>query len=196
MENFNSTTNQEIKGTFVGREIKACVSNLVEFVLNTGSNGDMMVNDAPFTTDDIANMYFYPEHIGTYAKFKGGTEEEKDKETERLQDLISLHNDLMNDESGEETDNQGLEDINEKIQSEIEELENLNQESKEIYEWYVVSNYLGEKLEKKGEPTINDGYTTYWGRTTSGQAILLDHVISEICSDMEILDGQKSSWAK
>ena len=35
---------------------------------------------------------------------------------------------------------------------------------------------------------------TVWGRATTGQAILLDGVISEICSDMEILEGQANEW--
>ena len=50
---------------------------------------------------------------------------------------------------------------------------------KEIYERWVVSEYLKDKLKEKGEPII-DGYPNLWGRTCTGQAILLDNVITEI----------------
>ena len=64
----------------------------------------------------------------------------------------------------------------------------------EVFEWWMVSSYLCEKLKEKGCPIIE--YENIWGRTTTGQAILLDYVITEICSEMEILQGQKYSWEK
>lgn len=67
-------------------------------------------------------------------------------------------------------------------------------EPQEIYEYWLVSEYLGNKLKAKGEPVLEWGLHLIWGRTTTGQAILLDGVISEICEDMEILEGQKYSW--
>ncbi len=70
------------------------------------------------------------------------------------------------------------------------------QEPQEIYEWWIVTEYLYKKLIERGEAGIEWGNNCYWGRTSCGQAILLDHVISLICEEMEILDGQKYSWAK
>lgn len=67
---------------------------------------------------------------------------------------------------------------------------------KEIYEWWIVKEWLYKKLIAKGEAGLEWGNNCYWGRTTTGQAILLDSVISEICSEMEILEGQKYSWGK
>ncbi len=64
----------------------------------------------------------------------------------------------------------------------------------EIYEWWIVTSYLYEKLKEKGQPVLEWGNNYYWGRCTTGQAILLDGVISDICIDMEILEGQKYSW--
>lgn len=63
----------------------------------------------------------------------------------------------------------------------------------EIFEWWRVSPWLLEKLAAKGQPVIF--HESLWGRCTTGQAILLDSVISEICEDLEILEGQKHSWA-
>lgn len=66
-------------------------------------------------------------------------------------------------------------------------------EPQEILEWWIVTKHLYTKLKDKGEPVLEWGNNYYWGRTCSGQAIMLDGVISSICAEMEILDGQKYS---
>lgn len=105
---FNSSINQRIKEKFVHIHVKACVTNLVEFVLSNESG------NAPFSIDEIENYYSYPEYIGEYAKFSGGTEEQ--------------------------------------INNEIEELQSLETEPQEVSEWWIVSSYLGEKLNENGYP--------------------------------------------
>jgi hypothetical protein len=72
---------------------------------------------------------------------------------------------------------------------------NLDYEYLEPYEFWIVSDRLGEQLKEKGQIVVEFLGFTVWGRLTTGQAILLDHVISQICNDMEILEGQKYSWA-
>lgn len=72
----------------------------------------------------------------------------------------------------------------------------IESEAQEIFEWWIVSSYLYSKLKEHNEPVIEWGNNCYWGRTCSGQSILLDSVISSICLAMEILDGQKYSWAE
>ena len=51
--------------------------------------------------------------------------------------------------------------------------------SPEVYEWWAVSPWLYEQLKAQGEPVI-DTFPHLWGRTTTGQAIALDGVISRI----------------
>jgi len=75
-----------------------------------------------------------------------------------------------------------------------ERFEELGQEPKEIYEWWIITGYLHRKLSEKGQPVLEWGNNCCWGRCCTGQAILLDIVISEICSDMEILEGKKNEW--
>lgn len=67
-------------------------------------------------------------------------------------------------------------------------------EPQDILEWWLVTEWLAEKLEAQGEPVLEWGNNHYWGRTCSGQAILLDGVITSICRDMEILEGQANEW--
>lgn len=91
-------------------------------------------------------------------------------------------------------ENCGLEvDLNEDNQCPDcgKELETLPQE---IFEWWIITDWLSKKLRDKGEPILEWGNNCYWGRCCTGQAILLDSVISDITSEMEILEGQKYEW--
>ena len=47
-------------------------------------------------------------------------------------------------------------------------------EAKEVFEWYLVSAWLADKLDSLNEPLLKNGYGTWWGRTCTGQAIALD----------------------
>ena len=51
---------------------------------------------------------------------------------------------------------------------------------KEIFEWYLVSNWFLDKLKEINEPIINNDYGEYWGRCCTGQAIYLDYDIQEL----------------
>ena len=63
--------------------------------------------------------------------------------------------------------------------------DNCNQEQpQEIFEWWVVSDWLLNRLEKKGEPVLKTDYGDWWGRTCTGQAIFLDGGIEEIYDEM------------
>lgn len=56
--------------------------------------------------------------------------------------------------------------------------------NREVYEHWLVSSYLGEKLKDKGE-TVKEFYgLTVWGRTTTAMAIAYDCVIKEIYQDL------------
>jgi hypothetical protein len=74
-------------------------------------------------------------------------------------------------------------------------IEELEYEPAEIFEWWIVTGRFYEKLKEKGQPVLEWGNNYYWGRCTTGQAILLDYVVSQIAEDMEILEGQSYSWA-
>lgn len=56
----------------------------------------------------------------------------------------------------------------------------------EVYEHWIVSTWLADKLEERGEAIEKDFYgLTIWGRSCTGQAILLDRVIREIYQDLQ-----------
>jgi hypothetical protein len=61
----------------------------------------------------------------------------------------------------------------------------LEPQSTEIYEHWIVSDWLAAQLEERGEFIERDFYgLTLWGRACTGQAILLDGVICAIYDDL------------
>lgn len=100
-------------------------------------------------------------------------------------DLISwdeVENLYYNEELEElkkELENVTNEEETEELEEEIQYMED-NQELQDIFEWYFVSGWLYEKLRDNGEPVINCDYGYIWGRTCTGQAIILDYVIQQI----------------
>jgi len=50
-------------------------------------------------------------------------------------------------------------------------------EPQEVFEWWAVSGWLSEKLMEAGEPILENEHGVWWGRTTTGQAIMIDGVI-------------------
>jgi hypothetical protein len=182
MKDGNSSANQTIKQKFIGREVFCNVGTLVEYCLLMAEHN----SQAPFGYDDIENFYSLPEYRGEYADFDGGTDAERDAEIERLKEVIEG----IEDQNTSPSDFKSVD----KITEEIEILENLESEPQEVLEWWAVSSYLFDKLKEKGHPVVDVGSCYVWGRCTSGQAILLDYVITQICAEMGILDGQENSW--
>jgi hypothetical protein len=58
-------------------------------------------------------------------------------------------------------------------------------DQQEIFEWWLVSNWLYERLRAAGEPVIDSDYGYLWGRTCTGQAIALDSVIERIYDELQ-----------
>lgn len=51
----------------------------------------------------------------------------------------------------------------------------------EVYEWYAISDSLARDLRTQGEVILDDCYgMTVWGRTVTGQAIILDGTMQKV----------------
>lgn len=59
----------------------------------------------------------------------------------------------------------------------------LDPEYGEIYEYWIVSDWLGRKLSERGHIVENYLGMTIWGRGCTGQAISMDGVMEQICND-------------
>lgn len=50
----------------------------------------------------------------------------------------------------------------------------------EIFQWYIVSEWMYGRLKEKGAVVLSFEGTKFWGRTTYGQAIYMDGIIKKI----------------
>lgn len=193
LQESNSTTNQQIKGEFVANHVYCNVNSLVEYCLSKGFED----SNSPVNLDELENYYTFPEWSkdlqGETLYFEGGTQEQKDSFLAEFERLIEESENLLESEKISELTHERNVEL---IEEAKEEFENLESEPQEVFEWWAVSEYLFRQLRERGYVVIITGSCYVWGRTTTGQAILLDGIISRICADMEILDGQSNSWAK
>lgn len=64
-------------------------------------------------------------------------------------------------------------------------LDEIEPHEREVYEHWIVSDWLADKLAAKGEKIDKDfAGMTVWARTTTGQAISTDSVIEEITAEI------------
>jgi predicted Zn-ribbon and HTH transcriptional regulator len=162
----NSIVNQEIKGKFVAREVKTCFSYEMEAILNVGQNLEQTGSNKELPDYEDIVNFYLP-------KCQNCGYQGEFKKVGFEDNYIYTCPDCKK-ETSEEPET----------------------EPQEIFEWWIVTEWLAKKLQDKGEAILDWGNNFYWGRTCTGQAILLDGVISEICEEMEILEGQKYDWSK
>lgn len=63
--------------------------------------------------------------------------------------------------------------------------ENIDPYDHEVFEHWIVSDWLADRLTAKGEKCDKDfAGLTVWARTTTGQGIACDHVMQEIACDL------------
>lgn len=69
-------------------------------------------------------------------------------------------------------------------------------ECEERNEWWMVSDWLGAKLAERGAYIISADGMKLWGRSFNGEdnPLTTDVDICAICSELEILEGQKHAW--
>ena len=78
------------------------------------------------------------------------------------------------------SDEQLKKDYDVNSDKEIQELRDNGSDVNEIFEHWVVSDWLQRQLENLEEPLLKTDYQTWWGRTCTGQAIKLDNNIQEL----------------
>ena len=65
------------------------------------------------------------------------------------------------------------------------DLINENAEAAEIYEWWAVTEWLAQKLVSIGEPVLDNAYGHWWGRTCTGQGMLMDGTLQQIAREID-----------
>jgi hypothetical protein len=77
------------------------------------------------------------------------------------------------------------------------EAEGIEPYQREVYEHWIVSDWLAEKLAARGEKVDTDfAGMTVWARTTTGQMISMDSVIESICRDLPgEIEAALAAWS-
>lgn len=189
---YDSCVNQDIKRTFIGRDVYCCATTMVNELITANSL------DSELGFDYLENLIPYGEY-----DFEELTEEERDEKIEELEEKIDILDEIHEYYYDGEDSEDYIQKTNkanyfiDELNRIIDELNDMNFDNyPEVYEWWLVSNNLARRLKSHGHIIVDDYTCSIWGRQCSGQAILLDNVISVICEEMEILDGQRFSWKK
>ena len=171
---YNSPKNQEIKRNFVNREVLYNVSTLFYELGRCISNlEDEDEYYGLISVPDYASAIEYNNNCHVmYSNFFGGY-----VWINKTEHTIS---DSFSTEFEAQEDCCCMNDI---------EPDNI-----EVLEHWLVTDWFADKLKKHGEIVGEFMGLTVWGRCCTGQAILLDGVISRICEELEILEGQKYEW--
>lgn len=197
----NSSKDQSIKSKFVNREICACISDIADHLFDWEGEKFASYDELEnfykkkcmrCGSGEIEEMDELPEVQKTDAGWVCpvcGTEYEiADYENEEEAKLAALECCGCDDESNTFYKCWCGEIFTEDSYNELDD------EPQEVYEWWIVTPWFGEKLKEHGEVVLERWGGWIWGRCCTGQAIYLDDVIDDICSGMCILEGQDHEW--
>jgi len=152
---------QEAARRLVDREVVYCVSSLVS---------------------TLAEAYGQSGAVGDIAELS--------EQAFELSTPIPDYEEAAREEGWEETDDgwqlrQDGEYLSADDPEEACTMSGIDPHEREVYEHWIVSRWLADKLEAHGEKVDRDfAGMIVWARTTTGQAILLDGVIRDIVTEL------------
>jgi len=212
MENHNDKYSdgdyQDAVGNMVSREVYYCVSTLISDLYNAAASCSNSGIDYDELTSVMVRYIDNSEEIEEVEEKISDWENMRDDTVEELEELETFHTDLI-DLFFAEHDREAtpadlpfsffmteyceyqiahVEAMTEhaitKLEAEKDDLEAEQDDSIEAYEHWIVSDWLADKLHKRGEMVEEIHGLTVWGRCTTGQSIYLDRVICDIYDDL------------
>jgi len=113
-----------------------------------------------------------------YCCFSYAMSELQEKEVISFDDI---ENQYETDEEIKENHKYDLKGLSEEeIKEYVENVKDRGENIKDIYEYWIVSEWLYDKLKELNEPVLEWGNLNIWGRTCTGQAICLDYTMDEV----------------
>ena len=174
----------------VGREVLACASELI------GNLASKMYETGDEYQEEILNVCSqYTDNSTEIEELRDRVEELENERDDMIEELETEQQDIDFDSPFMSRWDDGLDYYldyqvkhTEKIynqliadlESQKEDLESDQDEPDEAYEHWIISDWLGRQLKDQGEMVEDIHSLTIWGRCTTGQAIMLDHVICNI----------------
>jgi hypothetical protein len=142
-----------------------CLQNFVGELMSEAYEAGVV--GGKFAYDNLSNGCLFPE----CGDFPGGTWQEHAAYLESLRKKIDAASD---------------EDEATRLSGILAELEDLEPEPQEIFQWFAISQWLYEHFLNLGEPVLAlDDTNFWWGRTTCGQALSTDSVWQTLYTQLE-----------
>lgn len=197
-----SAKNQNIIDRLIDREVYCCMTSEMEYMLSRVYEGD---EDNPFDENDcIESLGYRPvcSNCGECDEFEEIThgdltagDFQKTQNDTYLCPVCECEYDTIEEakECCSYEDKLYRCSYCGKIFSEYE-YDRLDTKPAEVFEWWAVSTWFGEKLKEQGCVVIDSWGKSYWGRETTGQSISLDWCIIQIAENMKILEGMENEW--
>ena len=172
--------------SWIERDVYCNQSSLVESLISEERDG--------FTADDITGIYrdfseSTVEECREYLRDIGEDEPDENPWTMNREQLAEL----LADAGIEVYDSESVETILAAVVANIndETIDGLKEwreaanecasdNPQEVYQWFAVSGWLHGELEESGQPTIDNEFGYWWGRTCCGQSIIMDGTLQEI----------------
>ncbi len=215
MENRNlEGIRQDLASRLVQREVVQCVSGLISGIQEISQKVSYKDMQSAFCTDsdeliDLFQRYDYEEAVRNFVMNEADLDD-----LEALADNHGYWSDVLSDANVPE----GCEDVEEYVEAHPEalntlragvwELINTEEEFRtvcddygldpdviEVYEHWIVTDWLQRRLAEQGEITGDIMNLSIWGRCCTGQSIALDHNIREIARELwpEEWDGKETT---
>lgn len=193
--------NHRICQKLVDREVIYCVSTLIWEIVQKRdgfSEWEDELNDLAYSMPSVEDLLDAADHIAiedssgyVYAlaeNLKGDYDKIYHPDDDKLEEL---RDEFLDDEGQLLSSPEDPRSVSDDLGLDIYDY------TSEVLEHWIVSEYLGRKLQECGETVVEIMGLTVWGRTCSGQAIAMDGVIKIIAKDMGILSGQENHkyWA-
>jgi hypothetical protein len=196
---YHSTVNQRIIGQLVQREVGPCVSTLVSELANMGDAIPEGLGDYDSIMELCTARDSWEDTFRDNCKSGDGIYEYDGEFYFSDHGALTWNEeeDTWQTGGGTGMEEPEMHDSREEVAKVWCEKEGIEQGEREVYEHWIVSRFLADKLREQGETVGEDiaGFDYIWGRCTSGQAILLDHVMGAIADSMGILEGQENDWS-
>lgn len=180
-------------GEMVDREVIYCVSSLVyELARKDEYLDDLLPLCVKYGQRVVPDQYRYIVDLDERGEYRATVYriDHEDDETEVFKITGDMFEDGAELEGADRDDHEGNVDYLLKLRGQSlssyvigpdddPEMED-EEDPAEALEHWIVTDWLARKLEERGEMVGEFMGLTIWGRTTSGQAILLDSVICDI----------------
>lgn len=181
------------------RDVFCCDSSLVDDLIKAASGGELGRGDLGdgFSYEEITGLYADPSDWGLERCREyiddNGLEEPTEGNVWKM-DRADLVEQLSNagieskdDESDETLREAVIVNIDDETLDGIDDWRNVCRDyaqdnPADVYEWWRVSSWLCDKLRDIGEVVIDNGYGHWWGRTCTGQGLIMDGTLQKVAA--------------